>query len=169
MTREERYKAQTKPDPEKYCTYCGERMRRARFGSGRLEDLSAFMRRKYCGRECMRKAFVKVGNDTRQNYSASHHSARSLAYLVLGREYCCEKCGSTANIDVHHKDGNRNNNTPENIELLCRSCHLKEHNPKSVCVICGKPAKGHGYCNKHLIRYRKYGNPLMYYHKIVEE
>ena len=26
-------------------------------------------------------------------------------------------------IDVHHKDGNKNNNDPSNLELLCRNCH----------------------------------------------
>lgn len=168
MNRKEYLESHTKPDPIKHCAYCGKEMHRVRFESGRLEDLSAFIRRKYCCRECMGKAFVKVGTDAR-GYAPSHHTARKLAYLILNREYKCEKCGSTINVDVHHKDGNRNNNVPENIELLCRSCHMKEHNKKGVCVICGAPMKGHGYCEKHLIRFRKYGNPLMYYHKIVEE
>lgn len=169
MKRDIYIKTATKPDPVKHCAYCGEEMHRVRFASGRLEDMGAFKRRKYCCRECMKKAFVKVGNNP-QSYSPSHHTARKLAYLVLNREYKCEKCGSTSNVDVHHKDGDRNNNTPENIVLLCRSCHMKEHRPKSVCKICGKPADGGlGYCNKHYIRFRKYGNPLMYYHEIVEE
>ena len=126
MNRDEHKKSTIKPDPEKYCEYCGKRMHRVRFESGRLEDLTAFIRRKYCCRECMKKAFVKVG-DKEQGYSAAHHSARKLAYLILNRECCCERCGSKKNIDVHHKDRNRNNNTPNNLELLCRSCHMKEH------------------------------------------
>jgi len=28
---------------------------------------------------------------------------------------------------VHHKDKNINNNDLENIEILCYSCHAKEH------------------------------------------
>ena len=121
----------TKPDPVKHCAYCGMEMHRVRFASGRLEDLSAFSRRKYCCRECMRKAFVKVGHNM-QGYTPSHHTARKLAYVVLNREYKCERCGSTKNVDVHHKDGDRNNNTPENIALLCRSCHMKEHKSKET-------------------------------------
>ena len=163
------YRARIKPDPEKYCAYCGKQMHRVRFDSGRLEDYNAFLLRKYCDRECMKKAFVKVGSDANQLYRSAHHTASLLAYSILGKEKVCEKCGSTQSIDVHHIDGNYNNNTPENIMILCRSCHMKEHRPKSVCKICGKPASGHGYCNKHLIRYRKYGDPRMYYHKIVEE
>lgn len=30
-----------------------------------------------------------------------------------------------------------------------------------VCSICGQRAKGHELCNKHLIRLRKYGNPMV--------
>ncbi len=126
MTREELYKSRIKPDPEKYCAYCGQMMHRVRFESGRLEDLSAFTRRRYCCRECMRRAFIKVGHNN-QLYFPSHHTARAIAYTILGKEYRCENCGSTTNIDVHHKDGDRNNNTPGNLELLCRSCHMKKH------------------------------------------
>ena len=169
MNREEYLKTRTKPDPIKHCAYCGKEMHRIRFNSGRLEDLSAFLRRVYCNRECMRKAFVKVG-ESNQLYSDAHHSAREIAYLVLGREYKCERCGSTRNVDVHHKDRNHLNNTPENLELLCRSCHMKEHRKVAkLCSICGQPTESLGYCNKHYIRYKKYGNPLMCYHKIVEE
>ena len=169
MKRDDYLLQHTKQEPEKYCAFCGKRMHRVRFPSGRLEDLQSFARRKYCDRLCMRKAFVKTGEDTNQLYRSYHSSAEKLAYLILGKERKCEKCGSIENIDVHHIDGNRNNNTPENIMVLCRSCHMKEHSKNQVCVICGKPMKGHGYCNKHYIRWKKYGNPLMYYHKIVEE
>lgn len=37
----------------------------------------------------------------------------------------CERCGSTKNLMVHHKDGNRKNNDPSNLETLCWSCHEK--------------------------------------------
>lgn len=45
------------------------------------------------------------------------------------KEYKCERCGlsswlgSPIPLEVHHKDGNRNNNTLENFELLCPNCH----------------------------------------------
>lgn len=29
--------------------------------------------------------------------------------------------------DIHHKDGNHQNNNPENLMKLCRSCHKKLH------------------------------------------
>ena len=45
------------------------------------------------------------------------------------KDYKCESCGLTEwlgqpiPLEVHHKDGNRNNNTLENFELLCPNCH----------------------------------------------
>lgn len=45
------------------------------------------------------------------------------------KEYKCECCGNSEwmgrpiPLEVHHKDGNRNNNTLENFELLCPNCH----------------------------------------------
>jgi hypothetical protein len=35
----------------------------------------------------------------------------------------CTKCG-VARSERHHKDGNTGNNSPENIEILCRRCHM---------------------------------------------
>lgn len=45
------------------------------------------------------------------------------------KSYECEKChlkewfGNPIPLELHHKDGNRNNNTLENFELLCPNCH----------------------------------------------
>lgn len=70
----------------------------------------------------------------------------------------CQDCGKPAT-DRHHKDGDTGNNTPENIEILCRRCHMKtdgrlekvaemakamsQKNIKapSPCVVCGRLAK----------------------------
>lgn len=120
------YSEQIRPDPEKHCEYCGRLMHRQRMnGSGRLEDMAAFMRRKYCSRVCMRKAFVRT--DGQQLYGDAHASARAITYLLEGREKVCEICGSTKSIDVHHRDGNHNNNAAENLMVVCRSCHMKIH------------------------------------------
>lgn len=52
-------------------------------------------------------------------------------YLIkLGmKEKLCENCGISEwqgkklNLELHHKDGNRNNNKVENLQLLCPNCH----------------------------------------------
>ena len=40
-----------KPDPLKYCAWCVARITRRRYGA-RLEDLTSFLRRRYCNRTC---------------------------------------------------------------------------------------------------------------------
>lgn len=41
----------------------------------------------------------------------------------------CNRCGIEDKrvLAVHHKDGNRKNNTIENLEWLCRNCHFIAH------------------------------------------
>ena len=36
----------------------------------------------------------------------------------------CDRCGRPG-MDRHHRDGNTGNNEPENIEILCRRCHME--------------------------------------------
>lgn len=49
--------------------------------------------------------------------------------LFQEREYRCECCGITKwngkeiKLQVHHIDGNHNNNTRENLMILCPNCH----------------------------------------------
>ena len=45
------------------------------------------------------------------------------------KEYICECCKMSTwlnqpiPLELHHKDGNRNNNSIDNFELLCPNCH----------------------------------------------
>ena len=40
----------------------------------------------------------------------------------------CNRCGMVREcMEIHHKDGNHHNNSQENLERLCRSCHRKHH------------------------------------------
>lgn len=49
--------------------------------------------------------------------------------LIALRGRKCENCGLTEwlgepiNLEVHHIDGNRNNNELDNLKLLCPNCH----------------------------------------------
>lgn len=46
----------------------------------------------------------------------------------------CEQCGSVSwldqpiNLEIHHKDGNHNNNSLDNLQLLCPNCHSYTEN-----------------------------------------
>lgn len=143
------------PHEVRYCAYCGKPMERKRLSNGELLSWNHYNRQKYCDRECMRAAF-RAKPKKGKSWEAVHKQARQL--LPDG---CCEICGSNKNVDVHHIDGNPQNNDLSNLQRLCRSCHIKVHHPYKTCSICGKRVKGYGYCNKHYIRFKKYGDPLM--------
>lgn len=59
----------------------------------------------------------------------SPHSIRERLFEERGRE--CERCGwhkksaftGIIPVQVSHKDGDRNNNTRDNLEILCPNCH----------------------------------------------
>lgn len=61
------------------------------------------------------------------------------------KEYKCENCGLTEwlgkpiPLELHHKDGNRTNNTIENFALICPNCHAftdsyRGKNSRNKCV-----------------------------------
>lgn len=50
-------------------------------------------------------------------------SGRSRALRLYPESVPCVKCAA-AKSERHHKDGNTRNNAPENIERLCRRCHM---------------------------------------------
>jgi len=104
----------------------------------------------------MARAFEEKPKTDDPAWMTAHYHARK----IVGSGPC-ERCGSPDASDVHHKNGNWKDNSPENLERICRSCHNKVHRKRKPCVICGTPQKGLGYCNKHYIRFKKYGDPLM--------
>lgn len=105
-----------KTDPEKKCKSCGTKLSRKRF-DGRLEDRTAFLRRKYCDQACMARGYVK---------DAPSDSAL-LKRVTKYRATSCEACGSLKHLGAHHIDQNLRNDSPENIQTLCASCHTTHH------------------------------------------
>ena len=55
---------------------------------------------------------------------------RKIGFKAHG--YKCQKCESINKkyLEVHHKDGNRKNNAPENLEVLCMKCHTAFYTEK---------------------------------------
>ena len=144
-----------KPDPIKYCEHCGKQLARKRIPSGALESLLHFGRRKFCDQRCMGAAFdARTPSGT--SWATTHYHARKI--VPPGP---CSRCGKPEATDVHHEDGNHQNNSPTNLSRICRSCHVKEHRPKGSCSVCGAPLKGLGFCEKHYQRFKKHGDPHM--------
>ncbi len=105
-----------KPDPLRKCHQCETIMKRKRF-NGVLESMSAFMRRKYCDRACMARAFMSAD----PTLNALRWRARG---LVKGE---CQVCGSTEMLGVHHLNEDPADNRKANIATLCNSCHQLWH------------------------------------------
>ena len=83
---------------------------------------------------CLRKnRFVKPGvgsggnqeGDSNHQYKDGIGMFQKIAYA--NKPKICERCGSTENILVHHKDHNRRNNELYNLEVLCKRCHQEHH------------------------------------------
>ena len=95
----------------------------------------------------------------------------------------CDLCRATnKRLERHHKDANPLNNDPDNVQILCVRCHMKEDGrlaagaerlrtrgrraPRiykgTVCTVssCDREAKYRGLCNSHYYRARNNGwNP----------
>jgi 5-methylcytosine-specific restriction endonuclease McrA len=89
---------------------------------------------------------IYVGNQSGKGYTKKHDKMTLQEYLNQSldvqsnkvrkkllaegyKEHKCENCGLTQwlgqpiPLELHHKDGNRDNNTLENYVLLCPNCH----------------------------------------------
>ena len=64
---------------------------------------------------------------TTHSYKKKGQSSQKPLIALRGRK--CECCGITEwmgqpiNLEIHHKDGDRTNNSLENLQLLCPNCH----------------------------------------------
>jgi 5-methylcytosine-specific restriction endonuclease McrA len=104
------------PTQPKHCEICGTIFQRKRFQSGRLEGLGVFLRRRFCSLSCANSQSKGGGSRTRSHVRARQHLKQ-----------CCERCGSTQKLHVHHADENWKNNEQNNLQTLCESCHRSWH------------------------------------------
>lgn len=73
-------------------------------------------------------ALVINADDTYHNRFAPDrkHNKGDKKFKTLKKK--CSKCGTTSGqLDIHHKDGNRDNNNRSNLTYMCRSCHRSKH------------------------------------------
>jgi 5-methylcytosine-specific restriction endonuclease McrA len=62
------------------------------------------------------------------HYGAGESVYREIAFRHHPKQ--CNRCGYNryeSVLRVHHKDRNRANSAPENLEILCPTCHEEEH------------------------------------------
>ncbi|KAF1076418.1 HNH endonuclease [Methanogenium sp. MK-MG] len=53
---------------------------------------------------------------------------KQLRQVILARdEHRCRLCGAEEYLHIHHRDGDRTNDAPENLITLCERCHSRVH------------------------------------------
>lgn len=80
----------------------------------------------YCSNKCQGEYTIK------QRFNKGTKWRNTMRkYLVETKEYCCEVCGITEyngkpiTLQVDHIDGDRENNTLENLRFICPNCHTQ--------------------------------------------
>lgn len=86
----------------------------------------------FCGRKCKEESQSLKGNcpDIRPPHYGTSEGRELYKNLIKNtKNPVCNGCGEDTDflLQVHHIDGNRNNNVEENLEIVCANCHVKRH------------------------------------------
>jgi hypothetical protein len=150
MTRNGGYLVLVAQGTYKTCPICGFNFR---------VKPSHFEKRTTCGKECNKKhRSIKNTGEGNPNYGnrkenspswkggervsnygyillflPEHPMSRPDGYVLEHRVVMAEKLGRDLQRDehVHHKDGDKRNNSPDNLELISMSDHIRLHNLKN--------------------------------------
>ena len=88
----------------------------------KLRDFVLYDILKYSSWEEYKKNLHKLSSLARHK----HGFTNKLKQEIKNRDSnTCQECGKTDDLEVHHIDGNRLNNDPENLLTLCKKCHRK--------------------------------------------
>jgi ribosomal protein S27AE len=85
----------------------------------------------FCSRECKDTA-QRIENYASVLRPSNHKDGRSSYRAIAFRHYPakCNRCEYDKHVGilrVHHRNRNRTNNDPSNLEILCPNCHEVEH------------------------------------------
>jgi transposase len=76
----------------------------------------------------------QYGNENAKVTGFSKQSVRKYTQKAMTEAdqdlYKCERCGyisTTTKLGIHHKDRDRLNNSIDNLEVLCSTCHASHH------------------------------------------
>lgn len=87
----------------------------------------------YCSKKCFgRQRIAETLQKMELGCKVDSHSVRTA--LLATRQHSCENCNLSQwlnqpiPLDVHHLDGDANNNRSANLKLLCKNCHALTDN-----------------------------------------
>lgn len=102
------------------CAWCKKKFERP---PSKINDLA------FCTRKCKDTAQRLGGLIQLQlpHYGSGYSNYECL--IDRTENPCCVGCGEKKRycLTAHHKDGNRQNNVCENLEIVCGNCHMKRH------------------------------------------
>lgn len=97
--------------------------------------------RRFCSLRCSK---MEANNPQWKGNDAGAVSGRTRAqhkYLNIGP---CQRCGSTKSVERHHINGDTLNNQPDNVEFVCRRCHMKVDGRLDKLIATGKVVRRKG-------------------------
>ena len=110
------------------CTNCGKEVNKSPAQIKRSKTGNVF-----CSRSCSNATNNKLfkSGENHPNYVSGSGSYRNRK--LKESEGKCEECGfdNILALEVHHKDGDRKNNSIDNLELLCCNCYTIKHKTKT--------------------------------------
>lgn len=112
--------------PERQCKLCGASYSRGVFGPNRVEGDTTYAKRVYCGQIC-----AGLAKRVHPDMAKAPHAKANKIYQEQAGKIACEVCGAPkegkARLELHHKDKNPQNNSLDNLQMLCIRCHRKLH------------------------------------------
>ena len=120
-----KFRGKTKPEPNVSCALCDKE-----FYMNSSKQKNSRSGLFFCCREHKDEA-QRIGGI--REIIPSHYGEVSKSYRVTAfrnYEHKCNRCGFSEVLEileVHHKDSNRKNNLVENLEILCPTCHVRNH------------------------------------------
>lgn len=114
--------------PNIQCDFCGKSYYQVKSKLTREVSRSGLH---FCSRLCKDQA-QRIENGFEEIQPDHYNNGESVYREIAFRFYSksCNRCGyakQPAILEVHHKNCDRSNNSPENLEVLCPTCHEEHH------------------------------------------
>ena len=97
-----------------------------KYESGRDKDIDSDETSEYYDErivyDLLTTAIIQEGN---KNPKSITKRKRDLIIQLFDRR--CNRCSKPEDLQIHHKNRNRKDNTIENLEVICYACHKLEH------------------------------------------